>query len=99
MVSRYEKKCLEESDRIEKEQAMATTLEQCEKHAKKLPLQERAVLIKRLIAGLDDLDEQNLERLWLQEAARRFKEYEAGNIKARPAEDVFRDARSRLQEL
>jgi len=78
---------------------MATTLKQCEENAKKLPLQERALLIKRLIEGLDDLDEQNLERLWVQEASRRFKEFEAGNIKARPAEDVFRDARTRLQEL
>ena len=78
---------------------MATTLEQCEQNAKKLPLQERALLIKYLIEGLDDLDEQNLEQLWLQEAARRFKEFEAGNIKARPAEEVFRDARARLKEL
>ena len=78
---------------------MATELEQCEQHAKKLPLQERALLIKRLIEGLDDLDEQNLEQLWVQEAVRRFKEFEIGNIKARPAADVFRDARTRLREL
>ena len=78
---------------------MATELEQCEQYAKKLPLQERALLIKRLIEGLDELDEHNLERLWVQEAARRFKEFKAGNIEARSAEDVFRDARTKLQEL
>ena len=78
---------------------MATTLEQCEMNAKKLPLRERALLIRRLIEGLDELDEQNLEQLWLQEAARRFKEFKAGNIKARPAKDVFGDARTRLREL
>ena len=78
---------------------MATELEKCEQRAKKLPLQERALLIKHLIEGLDDLDELNLGRLWVQEAARRFKEFEAGNIKARPAKEVFRDARARLQEL
>jgi len=65
----------------------------------KLPTQERAILIKRLIKGLDELDEQKLEQLWLQEAARRFNEFEAGNIKTRPAKDVFRDARTRLQKL
>ncbi len=70
---------------------MATELDQCEQYAMKLPLQERALLIKRLIQGLDELDEQKLER--------RFNEFEAGNIKARPAKDVFRDARTRLQEL
>jgi putative addiction module component (TIGR02574 family) len=78
---------------------MATELEQCEQYAMKLPLQERALLIKRLIEGLDELDEQNLERLWVQEAARRVKEFEAGSIKARSAEDVFCDARARLQNL
>jgi len=78
---------------------MATELEQCEQYAKKLPLQERAVLIRRLIEGLDELDEQNLEQLWVQEAARRFNEFKAGNIEARPAENVFRDARTRLQEI
>jgi len=78
---------------------MATDLEQCEQYAKKLPLQERGLLIKRLIEGLDDLDEQHLERLWMQEAARRLKEFKAGNIKARSAENVFRDVRTKLQEL
>jgi hypothetical protein len=48
---------------------------------------------------LDELDEQKLEQLWVKEAARRFNEFEAGNIKARPVRDVFRDARTRLQEL
>ena len=46
-----------------------------------------------------DLDEQNLERLWVQEAARRFREFEAGNIESRPAKEVFSDVRVRLQEL
>ncbi len=78
---------------------MAIELEQCEEYAKKLPLQKRALLIKRLIEGLDELDEQNLERLWIQEAARRLKEFKAGNIKARSAENVFCDARTKLQDL
>ena len=78
---------------------MATELEKCELRAKNLPLKERALLIKHLIEGLDDLDEQNLERLWVQEAARRFREFEAGNIEARPAKEVFSDVRVRLQEL
>ncbi|MFW8601595.1 addiction module protein [Desulfobacterota bacterium M19] len=78
---------------------MATELEQCEQHAMKLSIKEKALLIKRLIQGLDELDEQKLEKLWVEEAARRFNEFEAGNIKARPAKDVFCDARARLQEV
>lgn len=78
---------------------MPTELEKCEQQAKNLPLQDRAVLIKRLIEGLDDLDEQDLERLWLQEATRRFQEFKAGNIQARPSDEIFCDARTRLQDM
>jgi len=74
-------------------------LKKCELQAKHLPLQERAQLIKHLIEGLDELDEQDLELLWIQEAARRFQRFKDGDIKARPSKDVFRDARTRLQEL
>ncbi len=78
---------------------MPTKLEQCEQQAKKLPLQDRAALIKRLIEGLDELEEQDLERLWVNEASRRFQEFKAGNIQARSSEDVFREARVRLQGM
>lgn len=78
---------------------MPTDLEKCEQQAKHLPLQERALLIKRLIEGLDELDEHDLELLWLREASRRFKEYKAGDIKTRPASDVFHDARTKLREM
>ncbi len=63
---------------------MLTELEKCEKQAKQLPVQERAILVRHLIEGLDELDEQELERLWIREASRRFEEYKAGNIRARP---------------
>jgi putative addiction module component (TIGR02574 family) len=78
---------------------MPTELEKCEQQAKHLSLQERALLIKRLIEGLDDLDEHDLEQLWIKEASRRFQEFKAGNIKARPGADVFYDARTRLQGM
>ncbi len=78
---------------------MATELEKCEQQARKLPLQDRAVLIKRLIDGLDELEEQDLERLWVQEASRRFQEFKDGNILARPSSEVFRDVRARLQDM
>jgi len=78
---------------------MPTELEKCEQLAKHLPLQDRALLIRRLIEGLDDLDEQQLEQLWIQEASRRIQAFEAGTIKARSSEEVFRDARKRLREM
>jgi putative addiction module component (TIGR02574 family) len=78
---------------------MPTALEKCQQQAKHLPLQERALLIKTLIEELDELDEKDLEQLWIKEASRRFQEFKAGNIKARPGEDVFYDARTKLQEI
>ena len=34
------------------------------------------------------------ERLWIDEAERRYQKYKNGNISARPAVDALRDARS-----
>lgn len=78
---------------------MSTPLEKCQQQAKHLPLKEKAMLIRALIDDLDELDEKNLEQLWIKEASRRFREFKAGNIKARPGTDVFRDARTKLKEL
>ncbi len=78
---------------------MITELERCEQQAKELPLQERAILISRLIKGMDELDEQELERLWLAESSRRFEEYKSGKIQAKSGEDVFRDVRTKLEAL
>lgn len=78
---------------------MPTELEKCEQQAKQLSLEERAVLIRRLIEGLDEIDEQNLQRLWLREASRRFKEYKDGNISSRESSEVFHNARAKLQGM
>ena len=78
---------------------MSSELEKCEQQVKHLPLQDRALLIRRLIEGLDDLDEQQLEHLWIQEASRRVQGFKTGEIKARSSEDVLRDARKRLRGM
>jgi len=78
---------------------MITELEKCEKQAKQLPMHERTILIRHLIEGLDELDEQELERLWIREASRRFEEYKIGNIKARPGAEVFSHVRAKLKRL
>ena len=78
---------------------MPTNLEECERQAQQLSLKERSVLIDHLIGSLDELDEAECERLWAEEAERRYREYKAGNITSRPAKDVFRDARTKLREI
>ncbi len=78
---------------------MTTALKECERQAKRLPLPERALLIEHLISSLDNLDDDECERLWVAEAERRYAEFKEGKIAARPAEDVFRDARARLASV
>ncbi|SEA64932.1 putative addiction module component, TIGR02574 family [Desulfuromusa kysingii] len=78
---------------------MLTELMKCEQQAKKMPLQERALLIRHLIEGLDDLDEQNLQHLWMQEASRRFQEFKDGKITARSSRDVFREVRKKIKTI
>ena len=57
---------------------------------------DSATLAQRLIASLDALDDAENERLWIEEAERRYQEYKKGNIQARAADDVLRDARSAI---
>jgi len=74
---------------------MATELRTLETKALKLPSAARAKLAERLIASLDRLDQTEIERLCLEEAERRYREYKRGKVPARDAEEVIRDARRR----
>ncbi len=76
---------------------MSPELKECEAQALALRPQERAMLAEHLIASLDSLDDSENERLWLEEAGRRYQEYKKGNISARPAEEVLHDARLAIQ--
>ncbi|MCX5645233.1 MAG: addiction module protein [Phycisphaerae bacterium] len=76
---------------------MSTDLTELEEKAMLLPPQQRAELAERLIASLDRLDDAEYERLWIEEAARRYEEYQKGNISSRSAEEVFRNARNEIR--
>lgn len=76
---------------------MSPELKECEAQALKLPLQDRALLAEHLIASLDAADDAENERLWVEEAERRYQQYKSGNISSRPAADVLRDARSSIR--
>ena len=72
------------------------TTEQVESEALKLKPQARAELAEKLLRSLEDLPEEEIERLWVREAIRRDAELDSGAASMRDAEDVFRDARSRI---
>ena len=45
---------------------------------------------------MEDLSEEEIDRLWIEEALRRDEEFDAGTAKARDADEVFRDALARF---
>lgn len=69
--------------------------EELEIEALKLPPQDRARLAERLLESLENLSNDENERLWAEEAARRDSAWESSV--ARPAAAVLRDARSRMK--
>lgn len=76
---------------------MPMTIEQLTLELLGLSTQYRALLAEKLIASLDDKVFPDTESLWIKEAERRFKEIQDGTVICRPAEEVLRDAREKLQ--
>jgi len=58
------------------------------KKALGLDVHDRSALAERLLASLEDLSEEEAERLWGKEAQRRLDEYRAPSAKAIRAEKV-----------
>ena len=72
-------------------------MEKIEKEALKLPSTERASLAARLIRSLDEEEDPDVERLWIQEAKRRYQEYKNGNTTGQPSEEVLKEIRSKFE--
>ena len=72
------------------------SIEQIETEALKLDPKARAELAEKLLKSLEDLSEEQITQLWAEEAVRRDAELDSGTASMRDAEDVFRDARSRI---
>lgn len=60
----------------------------------KLDPPTRARLAEVLLRSLDDMAEEEVEALWLDEAERREREWDAGKVEGIPAEQVMRELRS-----
>ena len=58
------------------------------RHALSLDVHDRATLAERLLARLEELSEEEAERLWAEAAQRRLEEYRAGHAKAVRAQGV-----------
>ena len=77
---------------------MARPLHEIEKEVQALSSEYKAALLRALIADLDGEVDEDVERAWLEEAQRRYRDLEEGRVKAVPAEEVFARARSRLKK-
>lgn len=77
---------------------MAQSAADLEKEALQLPDEERARLAVRLLASLEEVAEspEEIEKLWLVEAERRFEELREGAMQGVPAREVFARLRSRF---
>ena len=76
---------------------MSPELKECEAQVLNLPVEDRAILAEHLITSLDSVEDSENERLWVEEAERRYRLFKSGTISARPAIDVLRDARTRIK--
>ncbi len=76
---------------------MPLKVKEIEREALRLDPHERALLAEHLIGSLDAEEDPEAERLWIEEAERRYKEYKAGGVKAKPAETVLREARAKYK--
>lgn len=68
-----------------------------ETEALKLSVAERARLAEVLLRSLDDVSDEDNERLWLDEAERRDGDFESGRVVGIPGDEVFARIRARLR--
>ncbi|MGN6186872.1 MAG: addiction module protein [Thermoanaerobaculia bacterium] len=77
---------------------MPHTYEEIASAALQLNINARAELAKRLLESLDDLSPAENERLWVEEAARRYQQLKNGAARSIPAEEVFAQLQARLRK-
>ena len=76
---------------------MSSSNRDIEEQAKRLPQKDRARLALSLIESLDPGTDEDAEALWLDEADKRLKAYDAGKTQSRPVNDVIAEIKSGLK--
>ena len=76
---------------------MSTDFEELQKQARALSPREKAALARILIEDLDASSDPDAERLWLEEAQRRYDAYRVGELPAYPGDEVMNRVRDRLK--
>lgn len=76
---------------------MSSQFEEIQRQIVSLQPNEKAELAHRLIEELDDSTDADAERLWLEEATRRYDAHQRGAIPSRDGDEVMKTVRERLQ--
>jgi putative addiction module component (TIGR02574 family) len=76
---------------------MSDEVAEIEAKIRSLSTEEKAELIRALIADLDGPEEDGVEQAWLEEVERRHREMLDGIVQGIPGEQVFENLRSRLK--
>ena len=64
------------------------------KSALALPAIDRAMIVESLLTSLDQPD-ASIDEIWAEEAERRLASFDAGPMKAIPADEVFKEFEGR----
>jgi putative addiction module component (TIGR02574 family) len=76
---------------------MGTRVKNLETEALRLSQDDRAELARVLLLSLDETEAEATERVWAEEAERRYLELENGAVSAIPSDEVTKEARTRLK--
>lgn len=76
---------------------MSSLLAELSLRARELPPEERAQLAEDILESLQEQPAPNVDAAWDAEILKRIGEYERGEAKLVPAEDVFAEARRLTQ--
>ena len=74
---------------------MATASDRVTEEALSLPADARLGLVEKLLISLNLPIDEEIDRLWAEEAERRVTQIEAGQAKMVPGEDVFSKIRAK----
>jgi putative addiction module component (TIGR02574 family) len=76
---------------------MVHSLPEIEQDALRLPAEDCARLAVRLLSSLESATEspEEIEKLWIAEAERRFQELRNGVVQGIPAQEVFAELRNK----
>jgi hypothetical protein len=76
---------------------MSQSLPEIEKNALQLSAEDRARLAVRLLSSLEETTEspEEIEKLWIAEAERRFQELRDGVVQGIAARDAFAELRNK----